>query len=157
MALLMKPEPFSTEFDRLFNQLFDRTEAARRWVPAMDLVENDDHFVLRADLPGMSEGDVSIEVRDNTLTLSGERKAEHEERQRGYYRLERQSGKFSRALSLPEGVNADAIEAKFDHGVLEVVIPKPEERKPPNREIKAGVNGNGNATPHTLEGSATER
>src|SRR5215217_6603644 len=79
MALLMKPEPFSTEFDRLFNQLFDRSEAARRWVPAMDLVEHDDHFVMRADLPGMSEGDVSIEVRDNTLTLTGERQAEHEE------------------------------------------------------------------------------
>jgi HSP20 family protein len=157
MALLMKPEPFTTEFDRLFNQLFDRNEAARRWVPAMDLVEGDDHFTLRADLPGMTEADVNIEVRDNTLTLSGERKTEHEDRQRGYYRLERQFGKFSRALSLPEGVNPDAIDAKFDHGVLEVVIPKPEERKPRRIEIKAGVNGNGNGKPQTLEGSATER
>src|SRR4051794_40736606 len=160
MALLMKPEPFATDFDRLFNQLFDRNQAAaQRWVPAMDLVEHDDHFTLRADLPGMREEDVSIEVRDNTLTLSGERKAEHEDRQRGYYRLERQFGKFSRALSLPEGVNADVIEAKFDHGVLEVVIPKPEERKPRRIEIKAGVNGNGNGDgkPPTLEGSATER
>src|SRR5919107_1592022 len=130
MALLMKPEPFSTDFDRLFNQLFDQRSEARRWVPAMDLVEYDDHFVLRADLPGMGEDDVSIELRDNTLTVSGERRAEHEERQRGWYRLERQFGKFSRALALPEGVNADAIDAKFDHGVLEVVIPKPEERKP---------------------------
>ena len=157
MALLMKPEPFASEFDRLFNQLFDRNESARRWVPAMDLVEHDDHFVLRADLPGMTEGDVSIEVRDNTLTLSGERKAEHEDRQRGYYRLERQFGKFSRALTLPEGVNADAIEANFDHGVLEVKIPKPEERKPRKIEIKA-TNGNGNGNgKHTLEGTATER
>ena len=135
MALLMKPEPFATEFDRLFNQLFDRNEAARRWVPAMDLVEHDDHFVLRADLPGMVEDDVSIEVRDNTLRISGERKAEHEQRERGWYRVERQFGKFSRALTLPEGVNADAIEANFDHGVLEVRIPKPEERKPRRIEI----------------------
>jgi HSP20 family protein len=154
MALLMKPEPFSTEFDRLFNQLFDRNEAARRWVPAMDLVENDDHFVLRADLPGMTEADISIEVRDNTLTLAGERKAEHEERQRGYYRLERQFGKFSRALSLPEGVNADAIEAHFTSGVLEVRIPKPEERKP--RRISISASGNGNGQPAAVEGSATE-
>jgi len=154
MALLMKPEPFTTEFDRLFNQLFDRNEAARRWVPAMDLVESEDHFTLRADLPGMSEADVSIEVRDNTLTLSGERQAEQEDRQRGYYRLERQFGKFSRALSLPEGINADAIEANFANGVLEVRIPKPEERKPRRIEIKAT---DGNGKPNTLEGSATER
>ena len=160
MALLMKPEPFTTEFDRLFNQLFDRNEAARRWVPPMDLVEHDDHFVLRADLPGMTEADVNIEVRDNTLTLSGERSAEHEDRKGGFYRLERQFGKFSRALSLPEGVNPDAIEAKFDHGVLEVLIPKPEERKPRRIEIKAthaNGNGNGNGKPATLEGSATDR
>ena len=149
MALLMKPEPFTTEFDRLFNQLFDRNETARRWVPAMDLVEGDDHFTLRADLPGMTEADVNIEVRDNTLTLSGERKTEHEDRQRGYFRLERQFGKFSRALSLPEGVNPDAIEAKFDHGVLEVWIPKPDERKPRRIEIKAA---NGNGKPPTIEG-----
>ena len=154
MALLMKPEPFATDFDRLFNQLFDRNESARRWVPAMDLVEHEDHFVLRADLPGMREDDVNIEIRDNTLTLSGERKAEHEERQRGWYRLERQFGRFSRALSLPEGVNADAIEANFNHGVLEVRIPKPEERKPRRIQIKAT---GGNGQPHTLEGSATEK
>ncbi len=157
MALLMKPEPFSTEFDRLFNQLFDRNEAARRWVPPMDLVEYDDHFTLRADLPGMGEADVNIEVRDNTLTLSGERRAEHEDRQGGFYRLERQFGKFSRALSLPDGINADAIEAKFADGVLEVWIPKPEERKPRKIEIKAGHASNGNGKPATLEGSATDR
>jgi HSP20 family protein len=155
MALLMKPEPFSTEFDRLFNTLFDRSAAdARSWTPAMDLVEADDHFLLRADLPGLREEDVNIEVRDNTLRISGERKAEHEQRERGWYRLERQFGKFSRALTLPEGIDADAIEASFDHGVLEVRIPKPEERKPRRIEIKAHANGNGK--PATLEGSASE-
>ena len=150
MALLMKPEPFSTDFDRLFNTLFDRNGAgARSWTPAMDLVEAEDHFLLRADLPGLREEDVSIEVRDNTLRISGERKAEHEQRERGWYRLERQFGKFSRALTLPEGINADAIDASFDHGVLEVKIPKPEERKPRRIQIK-GANGK----PETLEGSA---
>src|SRR3954469_18308418 len=154
MALLMKPEPFSTEFDRLFNTLFDRSDSeARSRTSRMDLVEAEDHFLLRADLPGMREEDVNIEVRDNTLRIAGERKTEHEQRERGWYRLERQFGKFSRALTLPEGINADTIEASFDHGVLEVKVPKPEERKPRRIEIKA-VDGNGR--PATLEGSATD-
>ena len=154
MALLMKPEPFSTEFDRLFNTLFDRAEAQQRWVPAMDLVEADDHFLLRADLPGLKEEDVNIEVRDNALTVSGERKAEHEQREKGWYRLERQFGQFSRSISLPEGVDPDGIEAAFTHGVLEVKIPKPEQRKPRRITIKSA---NGNGKVHDLEGTATER
>jgi HSP20 family protein len=150
MALLMKPEPFGAEFDRLFNTLFDRSAGeARSWTPPMDLVEAEDHFLLRADLPGLKEEDVSIELRDNTLRISGERKAEHEQRERGWYRLERQFGKFSRALTLPEGVDPDAIEANFAHGVLEVTIPKPEEKKPRRIEIKAT---NGNGKPPTIEG-----
>src|SRR4051794_13942411 len=154
MPLLKTPEPFAPDSARLSTPLSARNETARRWVPPMDLVEHDDHFTLRADLPGMSEADVNIEVRDNTLTLSGERQAEHEERQRGYYRLERQFGKFSRALSLPEGVDAGAIEANFTHGVLEVRIPKPEQRKPRRIEIKSA---NGNGQPQMVEGSATDR
>ena len=158
MALLMKPEPFSSEFDRLFNTLFDRSDTQQRWVPAMDLVEGEDHFLLRADLPGLSEEDVNIELRDNVLTISGERQAEHEQRERGWYRLERQFGKFSRALTLPEGINPDAIEASFDHGVLEVRIAKPEARKPRRIAIKGGHgDGDGNGSGHTLEGTATER
>src|SRR5437763_7133802 len=153
MALLVKPEPFTTEFDRLFNTLFDRSHAAERWVPAMDLVESEDHFLLRADLPGLGEDDVNVEVRDNALTVSGERKAEHEQREKGWYRLERQVGRFSRSISLPEGVNPDTIDASFHNGVLEVKIPKPEERKPRRIAIKgAGTNG---STPKAVEGTAT--
>src|SRR5215212_4951113 len=77
--------------NRLFNTVFDTPQAnggLRRWVPAMDLVETPEHFVLRADLPGMSEEDVKIEVEDNVLTVSGERKAEHESRDAGFYRME---------------------------------------------------------------------
>ena len=114
MALLMKPEPFASDIDRLVNTLFDRSQAPQRWVPAMDLVEAEDHFLLRADLPGMSEADVTIEVRDNALTVSDERKAEHEQREKGWYRLERQFGRFSRSISLPEGIDADAVTASFD-------------------------------------------
>jgi HSP20 family protein len=156
MALLMKPEPFSQEVNRLFNTLFDLQDSGvQRWVPAMDLMEADDHFVLHADLPGLGDDDVSIEIQDNTLTISGERKSEHEERQRGWYRLERSFGRFSRSLSLPEGVDADAVSAEFDKGVLEVRIPKPEERKPRRVAIKAGAAGNGSQP--AVEGTASEK
>ena len=134
-----------SEMNRLFNSFFDTPTpggnggGARRWIPSMDLVETDEHFVLRADLPGLSEEDVSIELEDNVLTVAGERKAEHEEKKEGFYRMERSFGQFRRSLTLPEGVDADAIAATFDKGVLEVRIPKPEERKP--RKVSIAVGG----------------
>jgi HSP20 family protein len=133
-----------SEMNRLFNTFFDTPTgggnggAARRWVPSMDLVETDEHFVLRADLPGVAEEDVAIELEDNVLTVSGERKAEHEEKREGFYRMERSFGAFRRSLALPEGVDADAIGATFDRGVLEVRIPKPAERKPRKVAIQVG-------------------
>jgi HSP20 family protein len=151
MALLVKPEPFSNEVNRLFNTLFDEGRT-QRWVPAMDLVEADDHFLLKADLPGLGEDDVSIEIRDHALTISGERKSEHEERERGWYRLERSFGQFSRSLTLPEGVNPDGVEAQFDRGVLTVRVPKPEQKKP--RRI--AITSNGGGRPAMLEGTADE-
>jgi HSP20 family protein len=135
------------EMNRLFDAFFDApagtpnaggTGSARRWVPAMDLVESDDHFVLRADLPGLGEDDVKIEIADDTLTVSGERAFEHEGRKDGFYRLERSSGTFSRSLTLPDGIDPEAIAASFDKGVLEVRIPKPEQRKPRRVEIAVG-------------------
>jgi HSP20 family protein len=154
MALLMKPEPFSREIDRMFDAFFGQSEQqARRWVPPMDLVEADDHFVLKADLPGLSEGDVSIEVQDGSLTISGERKSEHEGHERGWYRIERAFGSFNRSLTLPDGVDADRIEASFSNGVLEVRIPKPAERKPRRISISTA---NGNGEPAEVEGTANE-
>ena len=150
MALLMKPQPFTRDVDRLFDAFFgtDRDQS-RRWVPPVDLVEAEDHFLLKADLPGLSDEDVSIEVQDGTLTISGERRAEHEAHERGWYRIERSFGSFSRSLTLPDGVDADAISARFENGVLEVSIPKPEERKP--RRVEISTNG-----APTLEGSASD-
>jgi HSP20 family protein len=135
-----------SEMNRLFNTFFDSPSGAgnggqaslRRWIPAMDVVETGEHFVLRADLPGLSENDVNIELEDNVLTISGERKSEHEQRDEGYYRVERAFGSFSRSLTLPEGVNADGIQASFDSGVLEVRIPKPEQHKPRKVQISLG-------------------
>jgi HSP20 family protein len=133
-----------TDMNRLFNTFFDTPTGAngatapRRWIPAMDLVETDDHFVLKADLPGLSEDDVHIDVEDDVLTVSGERKAEHEDKREGYVRVERAYGTFRRSLTLPEGVDPDAVSASFDKGVLEVRIPKPEQRKPRKVAIQVG-------------------
>lgn len=147
-----------SEINRLFNTFFEApgapnggsTGSLRRWIPAMDLVESDEDFVLRADLPGVSESDVHIELEDNVLTVKGERKSEREERNEGYYRVERASGSFSRSLTLPEGVDPDAVNASFDRGVLEVRIPKPEARKP--RRVEIAVGG---GEPKTIEATGT--
>ena len=133
-----------SEMNRLFNTAFDIPSGAsgpvmRRWMPAMDLVESGEQFVLRADLPGMSEQDIEIELEDGTLTVSGERKAEHDERDEGFHRVERSFGAFSRSLTLPQGIDPEAVTAKFDRGVLEIRIPKPEQRKP--RKIAIGGQG----------------
>jgi HSP20 family protein len=153
MSLLVRPEPFATDFTRLFDSLFEpRSLTAQRWLPAMDLVEGEDHYVLKADLPGLSVDEVSIELADGVLTLSGERKAEYERKEKGFVRLERSFGKFSRSLSLPDGINPDGIAAHFDKGVLEITIPKPEERKP--RRISVSATGNGKPT--TIEGTTSE-
>ncbi len=141
-----------SEMNRLFNTFFDTPthnggNAQRGWVPATDLVETETEYVLRADLPGLSEGDVSIELDENVLTISGERKAEHEARKEGYYRVERATGAFSRSLTLPDGVKPDSITASFDRGVLEVRIPKPEQRTP--RKVAIAVGG----APKTIEAS----
>jgi len=148
---LIRWEP-ARELNSLFSSIFDTptgsVSAGRRWLPAMDLVETDDHFVLRADLPGLSEDDVDVTLENDVLTVSGQRKAETETREKGYYRVERASGSFRRSLSLPEGVDPDSIEANFDKGVLEVRIPKPEQRKP--RKVAITVGG---GEPKTIEGS----
>jgi HSP20 family protein len=144
------------EMNRLFNTFFDTPtpgngNTLRRWIPAMDLVETDEHFVLKADLPGLTEGDVNIEVEDNVLTISGERKAEHEDKREGYVRVERAFGSFRRSLTLPEGVNPEAVSASFANGVLEVRIPKPEERKPRRVAIQVGE------SPAAIEGSESTK
>jgi HSP20 family protein len=132
------------DMNRLLDSFFGRREAgqastARRWVPAMDLAETDDQLVLRADLPGLQREDIEIEVKDNVLTIAGERKAEHESKGEGYHRIERSFGRFSRSLGLPRGIDAGSVTASFENGVLEVRMPKPEERKATRVEIATEV------------------
>ncbi len=143
-----------SDMNRLFNTFFASPTAGnggsfRRWIPAMDLVETEDDFVLKADLPGLGDGDVKIEVEDNVLTISGERKSEREEGKDGYYRVERASGSFRRSLTLPEGVDPESVQANFERGVLEVRIPKPEARKPHKVEISVG-----GEEPKAIEGAS---
>jgi HSP20 family protein len=140
-------DSLQSDMNRLFDSFFGGRVAnggQRRWIPAMDLVETEDHLVLRADLPGLGEDDVNIEIKDNVLTISGERRSEHEEKTEGFYRVERAYGGFSRSLTLPRGIDAGAVTASFDQGVLEVKVPKPEERKPTRVQIGGGsVEGTG--------------
>jgi HSP20 family protein len=144
------------EMNRLFNSFFDTSTHSngatfRRWIPAMDVVDTGDAFVLTADLPGLSDSDVSIEVDDNVLTVSGERKSAHEDRKAGYYRVERSYGSFRRSLTLPEGVDAEAVTATFDKGVLEVTVPKPDQQAP--RKVQITVGGASAGEPETIESS----
>jgi HSP20 family protein len=142
------------EMNRLFGSAYPQGNGAdggmaSRWIPPMDVVEDEEHFVVRADLPGVEEGDVSVELEDNALTISGERRSDTEERKDGYHRIERAYGRFSRSLTLPEGIDPEAIRASFNKGVLEVRIPKPEERKPRKVAINVGER------PSVIEGSAS--
>jgi HSP20 family protein len=140
-------EPFSdlwdmrSEMSHLLDSFFGRPQeraVAGNWYPAVDIYEEKDHYLVKAELPGVKQNDIKVSLTDNTLTLQGERKAEHEEKHNGYYRLERTYGKFHRSFKLPVEVNADKIKAKYKDGILEIDIPKSEKAKPKEISIKVG-------------------
>jgi HSP20 family protein len=148
---------------RLFGSLFDSQAgrptngaALRSWVPATDLVEHDDHYVLRSDLPGVKDGDVNVELKDNVLTISGQRGSEHEQSKDGYRRVERSFGRFSRSLTLPEGVDPEQIHASFERGVLEVSIPKPAQREARRIAISVYDGDSASETDGSTEGGETD-
>ena len=132
-SVLTRWEPFAdlndlrARFDRMFEDLSVGTEHAYR--PAMDVMREDGHLVLRADIPGMTAEDVKIEVEDDVLTLSGEHSEDHEESGSKFVRRERRWGAFERSMSLPSGVDPKQIKAKTHDGVLEVTVPLPPEAK----------------------------
>ena len=97
------------------------------WVPDIEMFQRNGNLVVRADLPGLSKDDVNVEVDDGVLTISGERKHEEEEERDGFYRSERSYGHFYRSIPLPDGVNADQVEASFRDGVLEITVPAPKQ------------------------------
>lgn len=121
------------------NRVFDESMAQSRdveddalcaWRPAVDIFETEDAIVLKAELPGFSRENVTLEIKDNVLTIKGKRTADSEIKEENYLRKERCFGTFHRAFTLRYAVKPEKISAKFKEGVLEVEIPKPEEEKP---------------------------
>ncbi len=127
--------------NRLFHDAFPRSLgdddlALSSWKPVVDIFDRQDSIVIHAELPGITKEDVSIEIKENVLTLKGERSETKEVSEDKYFRKERSFGSFYRAFTLPSTINPDSIKATFKDGVLEIEIPKPEEQKPKQVQIK---------------------
>jgi HSP20 family protein len=109
----------------------------RDWVPAVDILERNDHFIIRAELPGVAKDEMDVHVEDGVLTLSGERKRETETGDGAAFRTERIYGAFARSFTLPTTVDASKVSAAYKDGVLTVTVPKAETAKPKKVEILA--------------------
>lgn len=126
------------EIDRMFDGVFpvraaNGNSGATAWAPRVDVIDNDDAYLVHVDVPGVSKDDLKINYQDGILSISGERKHANEEREDNYLRVERSYGRFDRSFKLPQSVDVAKIEAKYNDGVLTVTVPKAEESKP--REI----------------------
>ena len=132
------------EIDRLFDD-FSRgfpslgNGGMTNLVPTMDVSETDKEIEITAELPGLQDKDVQINVADNILSIRGEKKAEKEEKDKNYRLVERSYGSFERSLELPEGIDAGAIKASIDKGVLKVVVPKPAPAQVKKIEVKSAA------------------
>jgi HSP20 family protein len=129
-------QSFQHEMNRMFNQFFQGSngeEAGSKlstWNPSVDIYETDDALVIKAELPGVSKDDVSIDVHQNTLTLRGQRKHEAEVKDEQYHRVERSYGSFQRSFTLPSTIDYEKVQATFKDGVLELHLPRLESAKP---------------------------
>jgi HSP20 family protein len=128
--------PFSAFFDSFINDAVSKEEHTNFFRPAVDVKEIETAFELAFSLPGIEKEEVKVELKDNRLTVSGERKKETEEKNTRFHRVEHYYGNFSRSFMLPENIKSDAIEANFKNGVLTVAIPKAEAVQPKTIEIK---------------------
>jgi HSP20 family protein len=108
------------------------------WVPTADITEDDKEYLIRAELPDLRKEDVKVTVENGVLTISGERKFEKEEKQKKYHRVERAYGRFVRSFTLPDDADADGVKADFKDGMLTVHLPKNEQAKPKQIEVKVG-------------------
>ncbi len=136
--MLTRWDPFR-EMQRLQDELFTRPAGQARqsgFLPAVDIHEDDTAFRLDVDVPGMKPEEIDVNIEKNLLTISGERKLAREEQKEGYRRVERAFGSFSRSFTLPENVDAEAIEAKVADGTLTITLPK---REPKNGARKIAV------------------
>ena len=125
-----------TELSRLMNGLFDgNCRQTQAWVPTLDVWETADALVYAFDLPGLSKDKIAIEVEDGALTVTATRERDRKVEDERFQRYERRYGEFSRTVGLPQGVSEDQIKATYEHGVLEITVPKPEQPKPKRIEI----------------------
>lgn len=129
------------DLERQLERAFCNSGAPRRnnptgWVPAVDIHETDDAFVLEADLPGLSREDVTVHVHEDRVTLRGTRKREENDEQKNYRRYERVDGAFERSFRIKNGIDSEKVKAQFENGVLTVKLPKPENSKPRQIEVK---------------------
>lgn len=148
MSTVVRWNPFRdminmrNEFDRLFDEVMDaprlRWQEPTNWGLALDVVENEDNFLIKASVPGVNPDDLDITISDNVLTIKGELKEDQTVEQDRYHLRERRFGTFARSVTLPVPVNADEIDATYEHGILSLNVPKAEEIKPKRISIKAG-------------------
>jgi HSP20 family protein len=144
---LARWEPFRdllsmrSDFDRLFESFFSQVPEVpvvkeEFWAPVIDVVEHDGKIEVKAELPGMKKDDIKVTVKDNMLSVSGERKQEKETKEKTFHRIERSYGKFSRTITLPTAVDADRIKATYKDGILNITLPKPESIKPKQIDVE---------------------
>jgi HSP20 family protein len=139
---LLKYNPF-TELDSHVQDTLNRffsEPSARPWTPAVDIFENENELVLKADIPDVELKDVDIRLEHNTLSVKGERRFEQNDNSKGYHRIERSYGVFARSFQLPETVDTDKVKADYRNGVLTITLPKKELAKP--RSIRVEVSNN---------------
>ncbi len=128
------------EMDRLWEDFFGRRDILAEeatWVPAIDVSEDKENVLVRAELPGLEPKDVEISLSGDLLTIKGEKRQREEKKEENFHRIETRWGRFSRAVRIPVPVEAEKAEAKFENGVLTIRMPKKEEVKPKQIEIKA--------------------
>jgi HSP20 family protein len=127
-------------FQDTVNRLFSDQTTTRPWAPSVDIFETDNELVLKADIPGVDQKDIDIQLENGTLSLKGERKFERDEKNKGFHRQERSYGSFVRYFTVPETIDSENVKADFQAGVLTVTLPKKEIAKP--KAIKVQVNNN---------------
>ena len=140
------------QINRLFNDAFERTGQESNlttWAPAVDIHENEQELVVKADLPGVEAKDLDIRVENNILTIRGERRFEKKVNEDNYLRVERAYGSFSRSFSLANTVNPDGIKADYQNGVLTLNVPKREEAKPKQIKVSVGTSNGTSASTST--------
>jgi len=130
------------DINRLFDNFFrsgnpvEETIATAYFAPAVDIAEKENEYVVKVELPGVEKEDVKISVESNILTIKGEKKQEKEEKNKNFHRVERSYGSFQRSFTLPSTVKNDKIDALFNSGILTITMPKSEESKPKQIEVK---------------------